>query len=489
MAFALVLDIALTTGCGSLDSSVSPPPSPATTSVTVVLSSTANDQLSRFGISLQSLGLTSQSGKTVNLFTASQNNGHNIEFIHLNGSGEPLVTVTVPQDNYTSAVANIGVNAGASAESAAFTCVSVDPTGVVDTNTSAFGYLPSPPTVNVPTPITVNGTAMGLLLEMQVSQSAIFPPLCQVSGTAKYSITPTFNLTPMVFSAQPTNYKNGKETNLDGQVSSVNSGGNSFALVLVDGQTLSVNSKAGTVYQGVDAFSALAAGMFIDMDAAIQSDGSQLATRIAVEDLNPTNLSVATGPVLTSWASEPLVYSFNRQSQGYLTTSGHAANITPYDYSSAVFQISAQFANLQTLPFPARFDAANIFGGQNVYITSHALTFGGFPTYMPATTVTLMPQTINGSVVGVSSSGSFQIYDVALAPYDLPPVLTLQTDIVQSYTLSQPTTVQVYVDTSTQQLNHQALAPGSLLRFSGLLFNDDGTLRMDCGQVNDGVAE
>jgi hypothetical protein len=38
------------------------------------------------------------------------------------------------------------------------------------------------------------------------------------------------------------------------------------------------------VYQGVSRFSALAAGTFVDMDGAIQSDGSLLATRIAVED-------------------------------------------------------------------------------------------------------------------------------------------------------------------------------------------------------------
>jgi hypothetical protein len=47
--------------------------------------------------------------------------------------------------------------------------------------------------------------------------------------------------------------------------------------------------------------------------------------------------------------------------------------------------------------------------------------------------------------------------------------------------------VEVYVDGNTQQLNTQALAPGSTLRFYGLVFNDNGTLRMDCAQVSDGV--
>jgi hypothetical protein len=36
-------------------------------------------------------------------------------------------------------------------------------------------------------------------------------------------------------------------------------------------------------------------------------------------------------------------------------------------------------------------------------------------------------------------------------------------------------------------LNTQALAAGNTLRFYGLVFNDNGTLRMDCAQVNDGV--
>jgi len=33
------------------------------------------------------------------------------------------------------------------------------------------------------------------------------------------------------------------------------------------------------------------------------------------------------------------------------------------------------------------------------------------------------------------------------------------------------------------------VAPGGVFRFRGLLFDDNGTLRMDCSQINDGVAE
>ena len=74
------------------------------TSVTAVLSSTANDQLSEFDMVLQSITMTSQSGNTVNLLPAAQG----FEFIHVNGQVEPLTTVSIPQDIYTSATATIG---------------------------------------------------------------------------------------------------------------------------------------------------------------------------------------------------------------------------------------------------------------------------------------------------------------------------------------------------------------------------------------------
>jgi hypothetical protein len=74
-----------------------------------------------------------------------------------------------------------------------------------------------------------------------------------------------------------------------------------------------------------------------------------------------------------------------------------------------------------------------------------------------------------------------------LAPYDLIPSLAVQQG--QTTVLSSPSNVVVYVDSNTQQLNTEPLAAGSVLRFNGLLFNDHGTLRMDCSQVNDGVAQ
>jgi len=97
-----------------------------------------------------------------------------------------------------------------------------------------------------------------------------------------------------------------------------------------------------------------------------------------------------------------------------------------------------------------------------------------------------MPQTVNGTLTAISQSGGFTDYTISLAPYDLFPMLAVQPG--QTTVENNPSQVEVYIDNNTQMLNTQPLDAGSTLRFYGLVFNDNGTLRMDCAQVNDGVA-
>ena len=114
----------------------------------------------------------------------------------LNGTGEPLITVTVPQDIYTSASATLG--------SAQFTCVSYD-SSENETWTSTFSDMGVPAanvTVSLAAPITVSGKGMGLSLDLLVTQSASWGT-CDSSGVnGPYSITPSFNLTPVAIAAQ-----------------------------------------------------------------------------------------------------------------------------------------------------------------------------------------------------------------------------------------------------------------------------------------------
>jgi hypothetical protein len=446
------------------------------TLVTLVLSGTANDQLTEFDLGIQGLTLTSKSGKTVSLVSAVQGT----EFIHINGGIEPLVTVSIPQDVYTAATATIG--------GAQFTCVQLTPAGGISTDTYAYGQTPSANvTVNFPAPITVTGNSMGLSLSLLVAQSAAYSTCYSNGESETYSITPTFNLTPVAFSSQPTNPANGKVLGINGEVSSINTAGGSFMLSLPEPEsprTISISSASATAYQGINNFSDLTVGTLVNLDGAVQSDGSLVATRIAVQDTTAT--SVVSGPLLFVSNAEPALNLWGSQQQGALYNDNFVLGGQYFSFTNAIFQISGQLPNLQELPFVPSFTASNMVPGQYVNLSASTVRqSGGFP-YTPLSTVTLIPQTIDGTVVTSANVGNFTVYTLQLASYDLFPTLAVQQG--QASLLNDPGTVLVYVDTRTQQLNSQPLAGGGTFRFNGLVFNDNGTLRMDCAQVNDGVS-
>ncbi len=472
LAITAGLTAAFITGCGGSSSWHS---IPAGTSVTVLASSTANDQLSRFSLQVTSLTLTSQSGEKVTVISTPQN----AEFIHLNGTMEPLVTASVPQGVYTAA--SVSVDGGFPV------CAGYDPAdNSILTNGAIGSYASSSAaTANLPAPITVTGTAMGLALDLQASES-VSSFDCVLTALGAASITPTFNLTPVTLAAQPTNSGNGKATGLRGLVTSVNNGGTSFSVAGADGPTWQLSTSGSTVYQGITGVSQLAVGMPVDMEVAIQQDGSLLATWVGVYDTNPSSLTVASGPSIEVAASEPVLLGLVVENEGPLLAGLEGGSLY-FSFGNSTFQTSNRLTNIQSLPFAASFNGANMVPGQNVLLSTHASTVTGGPTYIPATTVTLQPQTINGTVSAISSSGSFTTYIVTLAPYDLFPdfaVLPGQTTL-----LTNPGSIVVYVDGSAQMLNTDTISVGSVLRFNGLVFNDNGTLRMDCAQVNDGVAE
>ncbi len=475
----LVIAAGITTGCGSNGSSMMTPKFSGNTNVTVMVTSTANDQVTNFNLQFKTLTLTNQSGNTVTLLSSPQPS----EFIHVNGGTEPLMTVSIPQEIYTSGTITLG--------GAEFVCISQDPTGGL--LFSHYSVVEPGPVVNLASPIAVTGSSQVLSLNLQVSNSAVFPSCYSEPIFSGYSLSPTFSLAPLNVLPSPTNVENGLMTGLEATISSVGTTDSSLTLTIPEvsfgTRTVQANANSATVFQGVSGLSGLTSGMFVNLDGALQSDGSLLATRIEVE--NPTALNISTGPLLSVDTLVPALMQYGRTQMGPLLTDwptgqpGQYDESPYFDFSNATFQISGQFKNLQSLPFVPSFTAANMVGGQNVDITSGTMILGG-STYTSANTITLIPQTINGTVEGVSTSGSFTVYTVSLANYDLFPQLAVQQG--QTTLLNNPSQVQVYVDSNTQKINTQSLGAGSTLRFYGLVFNDNGTLRMDCGQVSDGVS-
>ena len=460
-------------GCGAsgMGGNPQPPGLTGNTVVSLLLSSSSNNQLSQFKINFSSISLTSKSGKTVTLLAAPQNP----EFVHLNGNTEPLVTATIPQDVYVSATANIQGSSAA--------CIDLDSTGGLHTSAFQSGPIPEGSiAVSFPSAITIEGAHMGLVLNLVVSQSISFPS-CDTIVQGPTSVTPTFTLTPVAIAAQPTNGKNGLENDLEGVVGTINATSRGFQVTSADGLSWILNTSGATVFQGVSDFSGLASGMPVSLDAAIQPDGSLLANRVAVQDTNTVSLTSSSGPLLQVASSQPTFLAFGTLEQGPLLAGGPGY----YDFGGAAFAISGQLSNLQSLPFPASFTGVNIVPGQRILLTTHAPGFPNAPGYPPAATVTLLPQTLDGTVTAVSNDGGFATYTISLAPYDLFADLAVQAG--QTSLLQNPSTVVVYVDSSVQMLNSMPLAVGNTLRFYGLVFNDNGILKMDCAQIVDGVTQ
>jgi hypothetical protein len=480
--FTSIVSVVFISGCSGGMLMQTPPMPTGNTQVVVLMTSTANDQLTVFYVSLAKITLTNGAGTQVTVYSnpsalTNPTAGVGVEWMHLNGAAEPLTSVSLPQGTYTSASVQV---AGCS-----FTDVTFDPTTTGLTRSTyaqgLCGQGTGNTTVNLASPIAISGSAMALALHLQVPQSFT---LNGTGASATYTISPVFTLTPFVIASQPTNIQNGKLAGVNGQVTAVNTQANNFTVQTPAGNTLTLSSNGNTAYQGVAGFGTLAAGVLVNWDAAIQPDGSLRATRVEVDDLSAP--AVLIGPTFLGADSQTNQFQAVLLQQQGCTITGNpfCGNLFQFQ-STTAFAISGEFSNVQQLPFAANFSGSSLFEGQNV----SAYTAGAFGTqsFEIVTAVTLVPQTINGTVTAVTQENGFTVYTVTLAAYDLFPVLQMYGGPYPRIT--QPASVTVYTDTNTQMLSQGLINPGSLLRFRGLIFDDNGTMRMDCGQIYDGVAE
>lgn len=474
----------LIAGCssGGTTSSATAPVSPAaTTQVNLVVSSDANDQLTAFAAELQSVTLSNAGGHSVTLFSSP----FFLEFMHLNGVAGPLATATLPQDTYTSATVAVG--------DAQFGCDYLYTSGALGVATFAYGYMPAGHvTVTLPQPITVTGDSMGIALRLLASPSATASSCTANAATQNsiplYAITPTFELTGVAATDPVATARYLSLREYMGQIGAFDATTGVLQLQIPSAANqpnvpvpLLVSVDTQTVLQGATSGAGLTVGTFVTLDGLLQADGSVRATRITVAD--PLAVNVRRGPVLLVPAAERIVEMQPIQGQG----ADNLVDTESFDFAATSFRISAELANVQQLPFAASFTGANMVAGQNIYVSApHYILSGGTPYYAAATTITLMPQVVDGTVYGAGSSGSFTVYSVELGSQDLFPTLAVQAG--QTTLLTQPGQIQIYVDKSTQQLASTPVMVGAPARFYGLVFNDNGVLRMDAAAIFDGVA-
>ena len=95
------------------------------------------------------------------------------------------------------------------------------------------------------------------------------------------------------------------------------------------------------------------AGVPVDMDVALQQDGSLVATRVSVISTGTTTLTVVSGPLMTVSSAVPVTYVIGAEQQGYLPTG--LGGFGYVNFGNSQFEPSDQFKNLASLPFKATF--------------------------------------------------------------------------------------------------------------------------------------
>jgi hypothetical protein len=475
-ALALVTLAGLMTGCGSgspMGGSTAPV---GNTQVVVLLTSTANDQLVIFDASIASIALVDSAGTSTTVYTNPNTFNNVVEWMHLNGTSEPLPAVSIPQGTYTSATVMI---AGCFFTNETFDGNTFN-TATFDQGLCAEGTGVS--TVNLPNPIKIAGSAMALSLNLQVSQSFT---LAAAANPVTYTIDPVFTLNPVAIAAEPTDETNGKITGVNAQVVSVGTDGKTLTAQTTAGIPLNLSSNTSTAYQGIAGFSGLGPNLLVNFDATIQPDGSLLATRIEVDDpIGPTEI---VGPFSVPGSVTGQFLTLNLQQEGCTFTGVPFCGNIFQSTGNTIFGTSGQFTNLAALPFPATFSGSNLLQGQNLSVSTPGTP--NAQSILEASTVTLVPQTLNGTVTAVTNDGGFAVYTVTLAPYDLIPILQNFTSSAPPPHITSPTIITVYADTNALFLNSGTIAAGSQIRFRGLIFDDNGTLRMDANTFYDGVTE
>lgn len=466
-------------GCGGAGATTgggtsNPPPPSETTHVTFLLSSTGNDKLTSFALDAPWLTITSQSGKAVTVSTL-QSSSSSWEFAHLNGISEPVLAADIPQNTYT----------GASLEYSFVNFMFFFPwTGenipICGVNQTA----PSTVSTNLPSPIVVSGSDMALILSLSLSQSANYAGAS--CSTLSATISPTLSLAPLTLVDSPTNFSNGLQQDLNGAVESVDPANGNFTIETFDSATLTIKTSVSTAFSGIGGLSQLEVGQFVNLDAALQGDGSLLATRVEVEDtsVDMSTGDYATGPIIaTNYSSSsspaPGLVEAAVQAQGPDASIGTLRGAPEFGItSSTIYRVSSQFVLPADLnPAAYTFSPTNEVPGQYIYVTILSNSINGGFTF-PANTVTLMPQTIDAVVQSCATptySNATTTCNVTLAPYD---PITL---------FSGASTISVEVPSNVVQTSPLVL--GSPIRFHGLLFNNNGTPDMICNLIMAGVPQ
>jgi len=442
-------------GCSAVNSvvnAVSPSSNTPTATVQVSITDAPSDRVLAASLTLNSIALTNSKGVTTSILSAPLT----FEATHLDAVQEPLFSPAIPQDTYTSVTLSYA-NA---------VVVYVDPTTRQVVSTVAT-LANTSQTVTFATPVTVNNTTTSLLVDYLVANSVA------ISGTT-VTVTPAFHVAAVPVPPQPTNGTNGLQCGVRGKVTAVSATG--FTLTNPQGIALTVTVSATTQYQGLSGLSALAVGALVEVDIALQTNGTLLAVRVEEPVAPSPNMQVLVGPVTAVTGTPATSFTMMvRQKVGPAATANPVETDTITIDGSTKFLLPGRFGNLAggPLPFASGFTAATMFAGQSVSVAVSGVTNNA----ATALAVGLNPQTVGGTIATISNPSSpagFTSYTLTLASDNWLALLTGKT------------TVTVYTNVNVQAITSKALSVGDQARFNGFLFNNNGALVLLAGVEADG---
>jgi hypothetical protein len=256
--------------------------------------------------------------------------------------------------------------------------------------------------------------------------------------------------------------------------------GTSVVIEPGSGPNFTLTTNSATIFQGFTALSALTAGELVEVDFIVQTGGAYLATRIELEKAPPNGAqaNVISGPVTSVTAGTGFKLALMQGAGPGVPPTAAGTILSVATSSSTTYAITPQFVSLAGLPFTPTFTASNLVAGQTVGVVTSA--FSASAGTATASSVNLVPQTIDGTVTAIKTVGSWTAYTYTLASGS-------------AFTsLSGASTLTVYTSTATAPPAGTnappAIAVGSTVRFNGLVFNlGGGSFAMVAGVCPDGA--
>lgn len=443
--FGGVLLVVLT-ACGGGDSTpATPMPTPGTTSVQVNLGDGPADWMLAFSMNVSSMSITGNSG-TVNVANASTP----VEMIHRLGIMEPIAIVSAPQGTYTSASITI----------ASCSVTYLDPA----TKTLQQQTISGPITASIPftSSIAVGTAPLAFNFDLDLENSVTMDP------AGKLHFSPTFHFaTGTQGQGNANSVFNGGMQQMMGDINSTST--NSFTMTSLQAtNTFNIMTNSTTQFQGnINNMNMLAKGMGVLVTAALQSDGTLLATRVRSK---MNSGGIMGGGIITEVTGQPatqLTIVMQNGAGASVTPAYLSETITVNLTSSTEFEIDNDRIDLSHLPFQPLFNANNIFAGQSVLPVTNT---GNMVSGMAGTTV----GTVTASSLRLQEQGFRGTTDVAITPgASRTFVLTLMPGCAFT-TLTGANKILVYQQTGTNVENNTAIAAGATLRVHGLLFQNSG---------------